>query len=106
MAPVARKNKRKVISRDLRRFTRVQSRAISRAQDDVYGAADKHGGGGSVLGLGGGGGSGGLGDLFSSAHAIQGRRRQAAYSREREDMVRESELMFNQVYIFIHYTRV
>ena len=79
-------------------YDRIKKKPIS-LKDDANGiSGDKSGGGIALLGgVGGGSGGGGLGDLFSSAHAIQGRRRQAAYSREREDMVRESELMFNQV---------
>jgi hypothetical protein len=81
-------------------FDRIKKKPIA-LKDDANGVSgDKNGGGIALLGgAGGGSGGGGLGDLFSSAHAIQGRRRQAAYSREREDMVRESELMFNQVRI-------
>jgi brefeldin A-inhibited guanine nucleotide-exchange protein len=40
---------------------------------------------------------GGIADLFSSAATVAGRRKLEAYSKEREDIVRESQLMFSQV---------
>jgi brefeldin A-inhibited guanine nucleotide-exchange protein len=65
-------------------FDRIKQNPISLKEDDQLRA--------STVPVGGG-----LSDLFSSAATVAWRRKQEAYTKEREDIVRESQLMFNQV---------
>jgi hypothetical protein len=88
-------------------YDRIKNTPIS-LKESQFSSQGDGGGGGSGGGASGGGAGGGangggggagvaLGDIFASAEVKAGRRKQEAYSKEREVMVRESELAFNQV---------